>query len=221
MHGKCRRVPDSFRFPDSTPENLLEHWFVGSEMLQVPPLEMLEIDDVRWQIRGDKNLRDARALVKSVVDEAKRQNIWGDGKHTAVELRQIFRRCRDNIGITGNVTNSWKTALRKVREKKRKEEGCRVTSGTISRRKRNRTVNNAGRVDCNPHHRKRPTTSSRSSGGGAAGTGPLRRSRGEQMVAQGLEAIAPSVGTARATIRQVQGESFVESVVGASAVADV
>ena len=154
----------------------------------MPPLEMLEIDDVRWQIRGDKNLRDARALVKSVVDEAKRQNIWGDGKHTAVELRQIFRRCRDNIGITGNVTNSWKTALRKVREKKRKEEGGRVTSGTNSRRKRNRTVNDAGRVDCNPHHRSKRPRPSGGGGGGAAGTGPLRRSRGEQMVALGASA---------------------------------
>lgn len=41
------------------------------------------------------------------------------------------------------------------------------------------------------------------------------------MVAQGLEAIAPSIGTAQATIRQVQGQSFVDSIVGASAVADV
>ena len=215
VHGKHRRVPASFRFPDSTPENLLEHWFVGSEMLQVPPLEMLEIDDVRWQIRGDKNLRDARALVKSVVDEAKRQGIWGDGKHTAVELRQIYRRCRDNLGVAGNVTNSWKTALRKVREKKRRDGGGRVTSRTNSGRKRNRTVNNAGRVDCNPHHRnKRPRPSG--GGGGAAGTGPLLRSRGERMVAQGLEALAPSEDTAQATIQQVQGQSFVDSIVGAS-----
>ena len=184
-------------------------------MLQVPPLEMLETDDVRWQVRGDKNLRDARALVKSVVDEAKRQGIWGDGKHTAVELRQIYRRCRDNLGVAGNVTNSWKTALRKVREKKRRDGGGRVTSRTNSGRKRNRTVNNAGRVDCNPHHRnKRPRPSG--GGGGAAGTGPLLRSRGERMVAQGLEALAPAAGTTQATIQQVQGQSFVDSIVGAS-----
>ena len=37
------------------------------------------------------------------------------------------------------------------------------------------------------------------------------------MVAQGLEALAPSLGTAQATIHQVQGQSFVDSVVGASA----
>ena len=36
------------------------------------------------------------------------------------------------------------------------------------------------------------------------------------MLAQGMEAMAPSVGTANATIHQVQGQSFVDSVVGAS-----
>ena len=77
-------------------------------------------------------------------------------------------------------------------------------------------MNNAGRVDCNPHHRNKQPRSS-GGGGGAAGTGPLLRSRGERMVAQGLEALAPSVGTAQATIHQVQGQSFVDSVVGASA----
>ena len=51
---------------------------------------------------------------------------------------------------------------------------------------------------------------------GAAGTGPLLRSRGERMVAQGLEALAPSEDTAQATIQQVQGQSFVDSIVGAS-----
>ena len=41
----------------------------------------------------------------------------------------------------------------------------------------------------------------------------------QALVAQGLEAMTPSVGTARAAVRQVQGESFVESVAGR--VADV
>ena len=48
-------------------------------------------------------------------------------------------------------------------------------------------------------------------------TGLLLRSRGERMAAQGLEALAPAAGTTQATIRQVQGQSFVDSVVGASA----
>ena len=177
--------------------NLLEHWFVGSEILQVPPLEMLDIDDVRWQIRGDKNLRDARALVKAVVAEAKRKNIWGDGDHTATELRQIYRQCREDVGITGNVTNSWKTALRKVREKKRREEGGAVTSRPSTGRKRNRTVDNTGRVDCNPHHRMR-----------------LTRTHGERTLAAGLNAAAPPVATEQVTMRQAQGQSFVDSVVG-------
>ena len=89
VQRRWRRVPATFRFPDSTPDNLLEQWFIGSEILQVPPLQMLDINDVEWQIRGDKKLRDARALVKAVVNEAKRKNIWGDGDHTATELRQI------------------------------------------------------------------------------------------------------------------------------------
>ena len=37
------------------------------------------------------------------------------------------------------------------------------------------------------------------------------------MVAQGLEALAPSEDTAQATIQQVQGQSFVDSIVGANA----
>ena len=36
------------------------------------------------------------------------------------------------------------------------------------------------------------------------------------MVAQGLEALAPSEDTAQAAIQQVQGQSFVDSIVGAS-----
>ena len=35
------------------------------------------------------------------------------------------------------------------------------------------------------------------------------------MVAQGLEALAPVAGTTQATIQQVQGQSFVGSIVGA------
>ena len=54
----------------------------------------------------------------------------------------------EDDGVAGNVTNSWKTALRKVREKKRRDGGGGVTSRTNSGRKRNRTVSNAGRVDC-------------------------------------------------------------------------
>lgn len=212
---KFRRVPATFRFPDSTPENLLEHWFIGSEILQVPPLEMLDVNDVNWQVRGDGKLRDARALVKAVVDEAKSLGLWGNGNHTAVDLRRIYHQCRDNLGITGNITNSWQTALKQLRKKKNGGNSSRrATSRTNnSGRKRNRTVDNTGRVDCNPHHR-RPRSSG--GGGGAAGTGPLRRSYGEQVLAQGMEAMAPSVGTANATIRQVQGQSFVDSVVGAS-----
>ena len=212
---KFRRVPATFRFPDSTAENLLQHWFIGSEILQVPPLEMLDVNDVNWQVRGDGRLRDARALVKAVVDEAKRQDLWGNGKHTAVDLRRTYHQCRDNLGITGNITNSWQTALKQLRKKKNGGNSSRRRgAASSSGQKRNRTVNNTGRVDCNPHHRnKRP----RSSGGGAAGTGPLLRSRGERMVAQGLEALAPAAGTTQATIQQVQGQSFVDSVVGASA----
>ena len=220
---KFRRVPATFRFPDSTAENLLQHWFIGSEILQVPPLEMLDVNDVNWQVRGDGKLRDARALVKAVVDEAKSQGLWGNGKHTAVDLRRIYHQCRDNLGITGNITNSWQTALKQLRKKKSGGNSSkRRSAASSSAQKRNRTVNNTGRVDCNPHHRnKRPTTCSArrstGSGGGAAGTGLLLRSRGERMVAQGLEALAPAAGTTQAAIRQVQGQSFVDSIVGANA----
>ena len=50
-------------------------------------------------------------------------------------------------------------------------------------------MDNTGRIDCNPHHR-RPRFS---------------RSYGEQMLAQGMEAMAPSVGAVNAAIRQLQG----------------
>lgn len=130
-------------------------------------------------------------------DEAKRKNIWGDGDHTATELRQIYRQCREDVGIAGNFTNSWKTALRKVREKKRREEGGAVTSRPSTGRKRNRTVDNTGRVDCNPHHRMR-----------------LTRTHGERTLAAGLNAAAPPVATKQVTMRQAQGQSFVDSVVG-------
>ena len=195
VQSRWRRVPAAFRFPDSTPDNLLEQWFIGSEILQVPPLHMLDINDVIWQIRGDKKLRDARAMVKAVVDEAKRKNIWGDGDHTATELRQIYRQCREDIGITGNVTNSWQTALKKVRRKNPSSATGR-RRGRGGARKRSRAVDNAGRLDCNPHHRMRT------------------RTHGERTLAAGLNAAAAPVATGQVTMRQAQGESFVDSVVG-------
>jgi hypothetical protein len=212
-HGKYRRVSDSFAFPDCTPEVLLEHWYIGSETLGVPPLEMLASSDVNWIQRGERTLCDARAMVKAVVDEAKRQNIWGDGPHSPSQLHQIYRSCRDGVGTTAptpsgrksNVCNSWRTALRKMQVKRRSEGRGRSSAVASEPPTRRRRVDNTNRVDRNPHNRR---------GRGAAGTGPRLRSHGEMVLAAGLAAAAPPAATEQITLQQAQGASFVDAVVG-------
>ena len=91
-NGKSRRVPETFRFPDSHGSNLYQQWFIGSEPLHTPPLRMIQHDDVDFIVRGVRTLNDIRYFVRIVNDEAKRRGIYVDQPSPA-ECLQVYGAC--------------------------------------------------------------------------------------------------------------------------------
>lgn len=148
FNGKNRRVPPTFRFPDSHGSNLYQQWFIGSEPLHTPPLRMLEHDDVDFLVRGVKTLSDVRAFVKMINDKAKRLNLYVDEPNPEECLR-VYNACR-NVFLIPTTTKKgrnrnmaglkWSSMMRLHSDelKRRREESGGAAQPRRVRRRPNR-----------------------------------------------------------------------------------
>ena len=151
-HGKLQILPKNFSWPKGTPRDVWRRWNLGDTVNGVPPLRILNADDVMFlkqknsdstgkKVRAPtKTLYELRTLCLFIKEEAQRKGVYPDDDR--IQDEATCTRIFDQIASTENGLISgrkrktqiqWRTTIKKVGPLRKKANGkqqSQVLTGT-------------------------------------------------------------------------------------------
>jgi hypothetical protein len=121
--GKLRRVPETFQWPDGTPQHIFNLWFLGNAEEKHPPYCYLTPDDMPNK-NARKRLSDARYLIDMMETPLRDSGMDFEmpvGVHRVSELFAVARQAISNVVDTNTRHNrphqlGWRTVVNLLRK---------------------------------------------------------------------------------------------------------
>lgn len=133
--GILRRVPTTWKFPQSALHLMYMYWHLGDENNGVSPMKFFRPIDVNFLPgRAKKNLAELRFIMTTIDDGARRKGLGVQAKMSSQEVHACFEAGKDALklgsqtpsGRARNLKTMRWSSVYKIMEKKKKKSSARA-----------------------------------------------------------------------------------------------